>query len=154
MMNFQGTQIAIDMYECDITVIGDQDKVKAIIEQAVADFKMDQQAIHFNDEKENDEYSYLVPCKRGHINIHVYPQLGFVAADVFTVNTIARPESLAKYLREAFAPDKSKITLLQRGDFGSQDDMKPSRRNQIKTFRRASRAGKALKKLLFRPKSM
>ena len=44
----------------------------------------------------------------------------------------ADPASMASYLRVAFDADKSKITLLDRGDFGSQSDMKPSRRSNIK----------------------
>lgn len=153
-MNYKGTQIAIDMYACDGETISNKDTVKAILKNAVEQYKMEEHSIYFNDDQGNNEYSYIIPCKRGHINIHVYPTLGFVAADIFTINDAANPEQLAITLRKEFAPDKSKITFLERGDFGSQNDMKPRRKRQVKTIRRAKNAGAAFKRLILKPKSL
>lgn len=153
IVKFKGTQIAIDMYGCSDEVISNPEAVEAILREAIVEYHMEERAVHYNAE-DNGEYSLIVPCKRGHINLHVYPQIGFAAVDVFTVNDAANPDKLAVYLRAKFAPDKSKITFLERGDFGSQNDMKPRRKSQIKTIRRAKNAGNALKKLMMRPKSL
>ena len=102
---------------------------------------------------ENGEYSFSIPCKRGHINLHVYPQLGFAAVDVFTCNDEADPDRLVGFIKKQFSPDKAKITFLQRGDFGSQSDMKPRRKSQIKPMHRARNAGNRLLKIVMKPKS-
>ena len=153
-MNFKGTQIAVDMYACNGEILSNKESVKAILQKAVTEYGMEEQAIYFNDDQGNGEFSYIVPCTRGHINLHVYPSLGFVAADVFTINDGANPEQLAIFLRKEFAPDKSKITFLQRGDFGSQNDMKPRKKSQIKTIRRAKNAGAVFKRMVLKPKSL
>ncbi len=153
-MDFKGTQIAIDMYSCDEEVLTNHDVVKALVQNAVSSYHMEEQAIYYVNDNSNDEYSYLIPCKRGHMNLHVYPSLGFIAMDIFTLQDGANPEKLAISLRKAFNPDKSKITFLERGDFGSESDMKPRRKKQIKTIRRAKNAGTVLKQLLFKPKSI
>ena len=153
-MKFKGTQIAIDMYSCNGNIISNKDLVREVLERATTEYGMEKQSIYYNDDQGDGEFSYIIPCNRGHINVHVYLVLGFVAADIFTVNDTASPEKLAIFLRKEFSPDKSKITFLQRGDFGSQFDMKPHRRSQIKTIRRAKHAGEVLKKLVLKPKSL
>lgn len=152
-MKFKGTQIAIDMYGCLEAVVTDAEAVKKILQQAITEYHMGEIDIYFNQE-ENDEYSLLAPCKKGHINLHVYPQLGFAAVDVFTCNDDASPEQLASYLRAQFNPDKSRITFLERGDFGSQNDMKPRRKSQVKTSRRAKNARDKILKLVMKPRSL
>ena len=153
-MKFKRTQIAIDMYSCNGAVISNKDIVKEVLERAATEYGMEKKSIYYNDDQGDGEFSYIIPCNRGHINVHVYPVLGFVAADIFTISDNANPEKLAIFLRKEFSPDKSKITFLQRGDFGSLNDMKPHLRSQIKTIRRAKNAGAVLKKLVLKPKSL
>ena len=137
-MKFKGAQIAIDMYSCKDEILSDCKKVEVILQKAVEDYK-------------NGEYSFSIPCKRGHINLHVYPELGFAAVDIFTCNDEADPDRLAGFIKKQFSPDKSKITFLKRGDFGSQNDMKPRRKSQIKPMHRARNAGKRLLKIVMGP---
>lgn len=153
-MKFKGTQIAIDMYSCNGAVISNKDTVQEILERAATEYGMEKKSIYYNDDQDDAEFSYIIPCNRGHINVHVFPVLGFVAADIFTVSDSASPEKLAIFLRKEFSPDKSKITFLQRGDFGSLNDMKPHLRSQTKTIRRAKNAGAVIKKLVLKPKSL
>lgn len=80
------------------------------------------------------------------MTLHLYPDLGFVTIDVFTCFKDADPDGLARFLRNYFDPDKSKITYLDRGDFGSESDMKPRRKSNIKTIRRARTIGNKLSK--------
>lgn len=151
----KGTQIVIDMYSCDKDVLSDKNKVKQLVEGGATTHAFEPKGIYFNDDDENNEYSYFVPCHRGHINVHVYPLLGFVALDIFTLLESATPQELAKALRKDFAPEKAKVTFLERGGFGSQYDMKPRRRNQVRAMYRAKRAGNIIfKQLVLKPKSL
>lgn len=149
-MNFRGTQVALDMYNCILGVIDDQAKVKAILEDAAKEFKMDVVNIYYHPSTEEgtEAYAYIMPCVNGNIAIYVFPLLGYAAVDIFTAEETANPEQLAIYIRKQFAPDQSKLTMLNRGDFGSINDMKPRRKKQIRPIRRAKNA---LKKLVKTP---
>ena len=152
LVRLKGTQIVIDMYSCKEEVVSDSKVVETILQNAVEKYKMDAHAIYYNVE-DNGEYSFSVPCKRGHINLHVYPELGFAAVDIFTCCDEADPDRLAVFLRKQFSPDKSKITFLQRGDFGSQNDMKPKHKSKMRAMHRAKSAGNRFLRIVMRPKS-
>ena len=141
-----GTQIAIDMYNCSDLLLSDASGVQATIQSAAADFAMQPRETYINCEEGINEYSVF--------SLHLYPDLGFVTIDVFTCFKDADPDGLARFLRNYFDPDKSKITYLDRGDFGSESDMKPRRKSNIKTIRRARTIGNKLSKLMMKPRSM
>ncbi|HIU63425.1 MAG TPA: S-adenosylmethionine decarboxylase [Candidatus Avacidaminococcus intestinavium] len=150
-MALKGAQIAIDMYSCKYDFLSNNQLVEATLKKAITDYKFGAYAIyHYTDE--DNEYSFCIPCQRGHINLHVYPELGFVAVDIFTCKEDADSDRLAGFLKKQFSPDKAKITFLQRGDFGSQNDMKPRRKSQVKPMHRAKNAGKKLLKIVMGPK--
>lgn len=151
-MKFKGMQIAMDLYNCDGDIIENKNLVKKIIEDAAKIHTMKEINLYYNQDPDSGDYSYLMPCNYGHINLHVFPDLGFVAADIFTVDEAANPEELVALIRRKLAPDKSKLTILKRGDFGSINDMKPRRKKQIRTMHRAKTAGAVLRKLVLRPK--
>ncbi len=151
-MKFKGMQIAMDLYNCDGDIIESKKAVKEIIEDAAKRHTMKEINIYYNQDPDSTSYSYLMPCNYGHINLHVFPDLGFVAADIFTVDESANPEELVALIRKKLAPDKSKLTILKRGDFGSINDMKPRRRKEMRTMHRAKTAGAVLKKLMRIPK--
>ena len=149
-----GTQIAIDMYNCSDLLLSDASGVQATVQSAAADFAMQPRETYVNCEDGINEYSVFAHCKQGQVTLHLYPDLGFVTIDVFTCFKDADPDGLARFLRHYFDPDKSKITYLERGDFGSESDMKPRRKSNIKTVRRARTIGNKLSKLIMKPRSM
>ena len=115
---------------------------------------MEPSGVYVNDEDGIDEYSVFAHCKQGHITMHVYPDMGFATIDIFTCFKEADPDGLARFMRKYFNPDKSKITYLERGDFGNESDMKPRRKSHTKIIRKAKTLGKKLSKLMMRPKSI
>ena len=155
---FTGKLIAIDMYNCGINEISDTDKAEELLLQGCEKFKMQKQQIICTQEEGKSEYSLLASCKQGHVTLHIYPALGFIAADIFTCFDEADPAGMARYLRSAFDCDKAKITLLDRGDFGSKYDMKPNHRSKIKFIRRTQNVtknvGDKLKKMMLKPRGI
>ena len=137
-----GTQIAIDMYNCSDILLDDVIGIEHMLSSAAARFGME------------PEYSVFAHCKQGHITMHVYPDMGFATIDIFTCFKEADPDGLARFMRKYFNPDKSKITYLERGDFGNESDMKPRRKSHTKIIRKAKTLGKKLSKLMMRPKSI
>ncbi len=155
---FTGKLIAIDMYNCDHADISDAAKAEELLLAGCKEFKLQEQQIICSKEEGRNEYSLLASCKQGHVTLHIYPELGFIAADIFTCYDEADPAGMARYLRSAFDCDKAKITLLDRGDFGSKYDMKPTHRSKIKFIRRTQNVtknvGDKLKKMMLKPRGI
>ncbi len=147
-----GKLIAMDMYSCSDEVLKNPETVRAALEKGCRDFAMNVCQVLQYDEEEQNEYTLFAACRQGHVTLHVYPEVGFVTADVFSCFEGANPAGMSRYLRQCLDADKSKITLLDRGDFGSESDMKPSRRSKIKFIRRTANIGGKLKKMMLKPR--
>lgn len=152
--NCKGKLIVVDMYSCKEAVISNMEAVKAELEQACSKFNMALSQVVCNEDEEQKEYSVVAVCKRGHVTLHIYKDLGFVTADVFSCYEAAQPAELSRALRVFFGTDKAKITLLDRGDFGNETDMKPRRNSKIKFSKRTKVLGNEIKKILLQPRSL
>jgi S-adenosylmethionine decarboxylase len=146
----QGTQVAMDMYRCDEEVVYDKTKIQEILKDTMTRFALREDALYLNDKEDEDNFTFVVLYDGGHIFLHVFPDYGYAAADVFSQMDESSPEQVAIYIRKKFSPDQSKLTVLQRGDFGSIADMKPRRKKMVKPIRRAKNAGATLKKLVLK----
>ena len=104
-------------------------------------------------ENEN-EYGIYSICKAGHIILHVNYEKGFVAIDGFSCNEEADPEKLVRELCSFLAPDKMKLTYVDRGDYGKKADMKPRHRNKSRKITQMRNMTKRFGKLLMKPKSL
>lgn len=151
---FTGKLIAVDMYNCSAPLIQNMDDAKEQLQHACNVYALQPCDIIVRKEEEQSEYSLFAICKQGHVTLHVYPELGFATADVFSCLASAEPENVAKYLRTYFDADKSKITLLDRGDFGTLSDMKPHRRSKVRFIRRTQNLGGRLKRIMMKPRSL
>ncbi len=149
-----GKLIAIDMYNCSAAILNDAAAAEKALETACLEFCMQPCQTIRNQEDNQNEYSLFAICKQGHVTLHVYPEEGFVAADVYSCYENSDPAGMARFLRIYLDADKSKITLLDRGDFGTESDMKPHRRSNIKFIRRTQNFGGKLKKMMMKPRSI
>ena len=149
-----GKLIAMDMYNCDAGRLSEPAGAEELLRQACNENDMGLLDIVCSKDELHTEYSLVAVCDRGHVCLHIYPQLGFIAGDVFSARQEADSGKTARQLREMFAADKAKITLLDRGDFGSESDMKPHRRSNIKLIRRTVNFGGKLKKMMLKPRGI
>ena len=97
---------------------------------------------------DDGHFAILVLLKEGHMTIHAYSELKYVAADVFLCDQNAEPELFFKALRSFFKPDKTKTTYLKRGDFGTVKDMKPKIKTKVAPLRRIHNTGARVIRLL------
>jgi S-adenosylmethionine decarboxylase len=149
-----GLLIAMDLYSCNSELLADYNKVDAALQETITRFNMEPREFHLDREDDSQEYAISVICTQGHVIFHLYPQMGFVTIDIFTCNENADPDGLSNQLRQFFIPDKVKITYLKRGDFGSEADMKPRRRYNIRNIRRVYNVGTKFKKIMGKPRSL
>ena len=81
---FTGKLIAIDMYNCGVNEVNDTEKAKTLLQEGCDKYQMNSRELLVCQEEGQSEYSISALCKQGHVTLHVYPKLGFIAADIFS----------------------------------------------------------------------
>ncbi len=88
-----------------------------------------------------DHYAIMMLFHEGHLTLHVYTSLKYVALDVFLCQENACPDDVAHSMREFFKPDKIRSTLLKRGDFGTAKDIRPKAKTHLAPLRKLHNTG-------------
>lgn len=152
--DLRGKLIAYDMYNCDANILEDFSKVEEIVKQACSDTCMNLLKIEHSDAEEGSAYSLFGICVQGHVLLHAFPEYGYCGMDLYSCCDDSHPSACGRQIRKGLNPDKVKFTILQRGDFGSENDMKPHRRSTSKLIRRTKNFGGKLKKILLKPRGI
>lgn len=153
-IKYAGKLMAIDMYNCGVSKISDSKIATELLEQGCIKCNMNAKEVICTREDDAIDYSLFAVCALGHVALHIYPELGYIAADILSCNENADMPAMSKYLREAFLCDKIKTTIVNRGDFGNSQDMKPNKRSATTLLRRTKNFGGKIKKVMLRPRSM
>ncbi len=145
-MKILARQLTLDLYNCDMNRAGTVDEIKDMLKSVVGSEP------RLQGEFLTDSHCSIVGAfDGGHIALHVYKELRYVAVDIFTCTENDDPEELAKTIRQFFRPDKIKSTFLKRGDFGLEREIKPKIKVRVAPLRRVKNAGaKVVKKLVRR----
>ena len=138
-----------DLYNCKASKLKERDGIKAALERILVEsgylplevFAVDIEEAHF---------AVQAVFREGHVAVHVYPQLRYVAVDIFLCKEGAEPELLFKSLRGLFQPDKTKTTILKRGDFGTDREIKPKTKTKMAPLRRIHNTGAKVIRILAR----
>lgn len=147
-----GQQIVLDLYNCDYDKLTNKDGLETFLKDL-----MKQNSIEclstYTQCHYNETISIIAFHPHGHIIIHTHPETGFASVDIFsTVHNIAL-DKLALKLRQELGAQKAKNTYLKRGDFGSQNDMKPTFHRKIKPWRRVRNTGAQVLKIFVTKKN-
>lgn len=147
-MKILARQLTLDLYNCDTNRLGSFDEIKDTLKSVVGNEP------RITSEFINEGHCSIIGAfDKGHIALHVYKELRYVAVDIFTCSESDDPEELAKVIRKFFRPDKIKSTFLKRGDFGLEREIKPKIKVRVAPLRRVKNAGaKVVKKLVRRGK--
>ena len=130
-MKILARQLTIDLYNCNPKKLQEIEAIKAVILETIGD----KPNLHSSNITEN-HITIIGAFEQGHIAIHVYRELRYVAVDVFTCSEDTEPEILSKELRKFFQPDKIKSTFLKRGDFGQEREIKPKIKTRVAPLRK------------------
>ena len=147
-MKILARQLTLDLYNCETNRLGNVDEIKDTLKSVIgSEPRLVSEVI------DEEHCSIIGAFPEGHIALHVYRELRYVAVDIFTCTESEKPEELAKTLRQFFRPDKIKSTFLKRGDFGLEREIKPKIKVRLAPLRRVKNAGaKVVKKLVRRGK--
>lgn len=144
-MKILARQLTLDMYNCNAKKLSNIVEVKNILEDIIGN----EPSLTAETTGEG-HYAIIGASLSGHIALHVYKDLKYVAADIFTCTDNSEPEELSKALRQFFQPDKIKSTFLKRGDFGLEKDIKPKIQTHVAPLRKVRNAGEKVVKNLVR----
>ena len=143
-MKIIARQLTLDLYNCNSKRLENLEEAKEILLGAT-----NSNPQFVSDAVEENHYAIIGANAKGHIALHIYKDLRYVAADIFSCEENSEPEEISKVLRKFFQPDKMKSTFLKRGDFGQEKDIKPKIKTKVAPLRRVKNAGaKVVKKLV------
>ena len=146
-MKILARHLTADLFNCKNNKLTDIDLIKSTLQELLAELQLTM--INFAAEKINDDQFVLVTIlNQGHITMHVYPELKYVAMDIFLCQENAEPDKLAQNIRTFFKPDKTKTTVLKRGNFGSAKDLKPKVKTKVAPLRRIHNTGAKVIRIL------
>ncbi|MBQ7705126.1 MAG: S-adenosylmethionine decarboxylase [Selenomonadaceae bacterium] len=143
-MKILARQLTLDLYNCNDKKFIDLNALKTVVEGVLGS---DMNIISTN--VDNEHSALVAAFKGGHIALHIYAALKYVAVDIFTCDESEDSEELAKGLRKFFQPDKIKSTYLKRGDFGLEKEIKPKTKVRVAPLRKVRNVGaKVVQKLV------
>ena len=139
-MSIIARHITVDMYKCKTTCFDDmhalQNTIKTMLQES------DLEIISSSSQMMTDEHIAIVLLfNEGHITVHAFPDLQYVSADAFLCEEDAAPEQVFSSIKKLFKPEKTKTTILKRGDFGTNTDMKPKTKTKVAPLRRIHNTG-------------
>ena len=113
-----------------------QNTIKTMLQES------DLEIISSSSQMMTDEHIAIVLLfNEGHITVHAFPDLQYVSADAFLCEEDAAPEQVFSSIKKLFKPEKTKTTILKRGDFGTNTDMKPKTKTKVAPLRRIHNTG-------------
>lgn len=144
-MKILARQLTLDLYNCNSKRLENLNDLKEILRGLVGE-----KVPIVSDAFEENHCVIIGASAEGHIAIHIYNLLRYVAVDIFSCKENAEPEEISKALRKFFQPDKMKSTFLKRGDFGQEKEVKPKIKTKVAPLRRVRNAGATVVKKLVR----
>ena len=136
-----------DLFNCKNSKLTDIDLIKETLQDTLADLQL--KLINLTTEKLDEEhYVFMVVFNEGHLTLHVYTQLKYVAMDLFICQENADPDKLTQGMRSFFKPDKIKTTVLKRGNFGTAKELKPKVKTKVAPLRRIHNTGAKVIRIL------
>ena len=148
-MKILARDLTADLYNCKSSTLGDKDFIQSNV-RAVLDSNGYTALSDTSDRISENQFALLVLLPEGHVNIHVYAKLRYVAIDIFLCKPEAEPEQIYREIRNLFKPDKTKTTFLKRGDFGNNTDVKPKIKTRVAPLRKIHNTGAKVIRILAR----
>lgn len=141
--------LTADLFNCKNNKLTDIDLIKDTLNDALADHNLP--IIDLKVQQLSEEHYILMAILAdGHITLHIYTDLKYVALDIFLCHEDAEPDILSKEIRNFFKPDKTKTTVLKRGNFGNAKDIKPKVKTKVAPLRKIHNTGAKVIRILAR----
>lgn len=139
-MKILARHLTADLFNCKNNKLTDIELIQKKLQDALSDLGL--KIVNLNVQQlAEDHYILIAILKDGHLSLHVYTDLKYVALDIFLCHENAEPDIVSNEIRNFFKPDKTKTTVLKRGDFGNAKDIKPKVKTQVAPLRKIHNTG-------------
>jgi len=139
--------LMVDLYNCKNSQLTDINLIKETLGDSLAQHGASLISICC-ERAEEDHHALIGILEEGHISLEIYSDLKYVAMDIFLCQEDARPEAISKAMRSFFKPDKTKTTLLKRGDFTAVKEIKPKVKTHVAPLRKIHNTGAKVIRIL------
>ena len=148
-MKILARHLTADLFNCQNHQLDDNELILDMLKKILQDLEL--QLMSFSAETlDNGHNALMLTLADGHITLHVYPEMKYVALDVFLCQENAEPDKLGQAIRAFFKPDKTKTTVLKRGDFGAPKEIKPKVKTKVAPLRKIHNTGAKVIRILAR----
>ena len=148
-MKILARHLTADLFNCQNKELTDNELILDTLKKIIHDLEL--QLIGLSTETlANGHQVMMLILAEGHITLHVYPSLKYVALDIFLVQENAEPDKIGQAIRSFFKPDKIKTTVLKRGDFGAPKEIKPKVKTRVAPLRKIHNTGAKVIRILAR----
>ena len=131
-----GQQIILDLYNCNFDRLNAADELESALREVMREQALPVVAYFVWPRAGGTGFSLVLFHEYGHIIIHTFPDLGYALADALSTLDGASLNKITAKIKHILQAEKTKNTVLKRGDFGSVSDMKPTVKKQTKALRR------------------
>lgn len=130
MDSYIGKHLLVDCYNCDSDAISDSGHLIKIMSDAAFQVGIDIRDTFFY---EGDaEITVAAYGSKSHLCIHAYPDMGYAAIDIYSLDIDLKPAKAMTVLRKLLHPDRIRATSVKRGNINP--DMKPSTKTKSTTM--------------------
>lgn len=148
-MKILARHLTADLFNCQNKQLDDNELILDMLKKILQDLEL--QLMSFSTEAlDNGHNALMLILADGHVALHIYPKMRYVALDVFLCQEDAEPDKLGQAIRTFFKPDKTKTTVLKRGDFGAPKELKPKVKTKVAPLRKIHNTGAKVIRVLAR----
>ena len=142
MSNYTGKHILLDCYGCKTEHIQSKESLLSIITAISKTIKIE--LIKTEESLTEEEVILAGFGLRSQVCIHAYPQLNYVAADIYTFEVGFNPTLDIQIMRKTLAAEKIRATSIRRGNIDAHPDMKPTTKSKTTTLRKVKNVGRQI----------
>ena len=147
-MTISVKQVVLDLYNCDYDLLNNENNLKELLIKTMSENYFSILSHHSQKYQTGSDFSVIIFYQQGHVIVHAFPETGFASVDIFSGLPTNGLDKLASKIKQGLKSEKSKITYLRRGDFGSISDMKPTIHRQTKAWRRVRNTSEKMLRII------
>ncbi len=113
-MEPKGHHYIVEASKCNKKIIGNIELMQQIIVEAANKANTKVWAVSFHRFPPNG-VSGVVVISESHLSVHTWPEVGYVALDIYTCGKDSKPEKAVDYIIEKIEAEQVHVTELSRG---------------------------------------
>lgn len=144
MSDYVGKHLLVDCYGCKREILSSSSEILNTMSDGAAHLGLTIEDTYFHDGEE--EITVSAYGHRAHICIHAYPDMGYVAIDIYSFDPDLIPAKTMKVIRALLKPERIRATSVKRGDMNAITDMKPTTESKTTALRKFRNTGNRINK--------